>query len=176
MTPAATQAGVPGMIDGYRYTVSLRIWHPHAHPQRFTDALGLSPDGVDVAGQPRVRKGRTLPTIAKTSYWYRDLGHDPALDVAAFLEARAHELSPHRALFEAIAAEGGRAEFFIGLFAERFNCGFDLSPALQHACADLRLSLGFDVYGYRDEDESDAAPARDAAVVAGAGADGGVSP
>lgn len=176
MTPAATQAGVPGMIDGYRYTVSLRIRHPHAHPQRFTDALGLPPDGVDVAGQPRVRKGRTLPAIAKTAYWYHVMGHDPALDVAAFLEARVRDLSPHRALFEAIAAEGGRAEFFIGLFAERFNCGFDLSPALQRACADLRLSLGFDVYGYRDEDENDAAPARDAAVVADACADGEASP
>ncbi|MBW8852236.1 MAG: hypothetical protein JF600_15790 [Xanthomonadales bacterium] len=176
MTPAATQAGVPGMIDGYRYTVSLRIRHPHAHPDRFTAALGLPPDGVDVVGQPRVRRGRTLPAIAKTAYWYHVMGHDPALDVAAFLAARVRDLSPHRALFEAIAAEGGRAEFFIGFFPEAFDCGFDLSPALQRACGDLHLSLGFDVYGYRSEHGSEDPERLDVAATAGEGAGEGALP
>lgn len=63
------------MHERYRYTVSLRIWHPAAHPDRFTEALWLEPDGINVAGQPRVRNGRVLPVVPKTSYWYRDLGH-----------------------------------------------------------------------------------------------------
>jgi len=137
----------------YRYTVSLRIWHSTAHPDRFTEVLGMMPDAVDIAGQPRVRKGRVMPVVPKVSYWYRDLGHDPVLDVSEFLDAQARALSPHRALFESIANEGGRAEFFIGFFLEAFNCGFDLSPELQRVCADLRLSLGFDIYGERAEDD-----------------------
>lgn len=154
------------MSRDYRYTVSLRIWHPDAHPDRFTDALGLTPDIVDIVGQPRVRRGRAAPVVADTAYWCRDFGHDPALDVAAFLHQRALALAPYRAVFDAVAEEGGRAEFFVGFFVEDFNCGFDLSPALQRACADLHLSLGFDVYGYRGEDEGENARAPDADTAA----------
>ncbi|TXI49276.1 MAG: DUF4279 domain-containing protein [Lysobacter sp.] len=172
------------MFRDYRYTVSLRIWHPTAHPDRFTEALRLTPDAVDIAGQPRMRKGRVMPIVAKTSYWCCGLGHDPALDVAAFLHERARALSPHRAVFDAIAEEGGWAEFFVGFFAEDFNCGFDLSPELQRVCAELHLSLGFDVYGYRAEeveDESahphppDVDAVLDAALVAKAAAETGAS-
>lgn len=143
------------MYDDYRYKVSLRIWHPTAHPDRFTEALGMTPDGIDVAGQPRVRKGRVMPIVPKMSYWYRDLGHGPERNVADFLHKRAYALSAHGAFFRALSEEGGKAEFFVGFFAEDLNCGFDLSPALHRQCADLSLWLAFDVYGYCDNDDND---------------------
>ncbi|MBP6751126.1 MAG: hypothetical protein KA144_15950 [Xanthomonadaceae bacterium] len=148
------------MHENYRYTVSLRIWHPTVHPDRFTEALGLTPDGIDIAGQSRVRKGRVMPPIVpKTSYWYCDLGHDPERNVADFLHERAQALTVHSAFFRALSEEGGKAEFFVGFFAEEFNCGFDLSPVLHRLCADLSLWLAFDVYGYRDNDDNDDAEA-----------------
>jgi hypothetical protein len=144
-------------VTTYRYNVSLRLWHPSADPAGFTSSLGLEPKFVDVAGQPRVRKGKQLDFVAKETYWMHEFdASDDPMDVEEFLLATAQALAPHKDTFVETRATGGRAELFVGFFPEEFNCGFELSPQLQGACADLALALSFDIYGF-DPGQSDEA-------------------
>lgn len=131
----------------YRYRVSLRIWHPSENPRVFSDALGLEPTNVDVAGQPCMRKGKTLPYVPKESYWYHVFDTDVEQDIEDYLMVKADGLACHREFFKRICDSGGRAEFFIGFYVEAPNCGIVLSPQLQQKCAALNLSLSFDIYG-----------------------------
>tara|TARA_R110002020_G_scaffold21373_80_gene72633 strand:+ start:12301 stop:12765 length:465 start_codon:yes stop_codon:yes gene_type:complete len=137
------------IVSTYRYNVSLRLTHPTADPDTFSAALGLEPRFTDIAGQPRVRKGKQLDYVAKETYWTHqfDASHSP-IDVEAFLLVTARRLASHKDLFSDIRSAGGRIEFFVGFFPEEFNCGFELTPELQQLCADLGIALAFDVYGF----------------------------
>ena len=141
----------------YRYNVSLRIWHPSLDPAEFTATLDLEPLHFDVAGQQRVRKNKTLEFVAKESYWTHqfELPDEPQ-DIEELLQNLASKLSQHKHFFANICATGGRSEFFIGFYPENFNCGFELYPSLQRDCADLNLTLSFDIYGYNPEQSVEA--------------------
>jgi hypothetical protein len=117
----------------------------------------LEPFHFDVVGQRRTRHGKTLDIVAKESYWTHQF--DPAVetkDIEDFLLELASRLSQHRSFFADICTTGGRAEFFVGFFPENFDCGFELSPTLQRQCANLNLSLSFDIYGYCPEPSDEA--------------------
>jgi hypothetical protein len=113
----------------------------------FSSALCLEPDYVDVAGQPRARKGKPLEYVAAESYWSHAFDMDSDEDIEVFLSSLVDSLEGHRGFFEDVIAGGGRAELFIGFFVDAFNCGFVLSSELQRRCAVLGLDLSFDVYG-----------------------------
>ncbi|MET1076934.1 MAG: DUF4279 domain-containing protein [Pseudomonas sp.] len=144
-------------METYRYTVSLRIWHPSRDPATFTTALNLLPLYCDKAGERRVRKGKALDIIEKDSYWSHEFeaAAGPE-DLEDFLLSRVQSLARHKHFFTELGVGAGRAEFFIGFFPENFNCGFGLSPHLQRQCADLNLTLAFDIYGF-DRDTSEEA-------------------
>ena len=75
----------------------------------------------------------------------------PSRDVglAAAIDGVADRLSPHRDLLRAIADEGGEAELFVGWFIPSGNGGDAFGWPLLTRLADLRLTLGFDVYPTR---------------------------
>ncbi|MBI4996094.1 MAG: hypothetical protein HZC22_04190 [Rhodocyclales bacterium] len=139
--------GLKVAMHTYRYAVSLRIWHPSENPSGFSAALGLEPRCIDVAGQPRVRKGKVLEFVPKESYWTHEFDIDIEQDIEDYLLLKANALACHKDFFANICGTGGRAEFFIGLYVEAPNCGVVLSPKLQQKCAALNLSLAFDIYG-----------------------------
>ena len=131
----------------YTYAVSLRIWHPTENPSAFSTALELEPRCIDVAGKPRVRKGRALEFVPKESYWIHEFDTDIDQDVEDYLLVKVNALARHKEFFAKICSTGGRAEFFIGFYVDEPNCGVILSPELQQKCAALHLSLAFDIYG-----------------------------
>lgn len=113
----------------------------------FTDTLGLEPRFVDVAGQPRIRKGKTLEFVPTESYWSHEFDTDGEQDIEDYLLRKAADMAPYQEFFRRICATGGRVEFFVGFFVESPNCGFVLSPELQRKCSESHLSLSFDIYG-----------------------------
>lgn len=140
----------------YHYSVSLRIRHPSADPSSFSASLGLEPDYVDIAGRPRVRKGKTLEYVPNESYWSHAFDIERDEDVEVFLSSLVGSLDRHRGFFEEVVASGGQAELFVGFFVDAFNCGFVLSSDLQRRCAALALDLSFDIYGLSPAKEEDA--------------------
>jgi uncharacterized protein DUF4279 len=144
-------------VDTYRYYVSLRIWHPSRDPAVFTATLELEPLHIDMAGRHRIRKGKTLDVLATESYWTHEFfPDDESRDVEDWLLDLSSRLAQHKEFFADICVSGGRAEFFIGLMPESPNIGLELSPLLQRQCADLNLSLSFDIYSYSPEQSGEA--------------------
>jgi hypothetical protein len=129
------------------------LWHPAADPATYTRALELEPKYFDVAGQRRVRDGKQLDDIANQTYWIHEFDlSDTPQDVEDFLLETARSLLPRRDTLLAVRNTGGGSELFVGFFPEAFNCGFELSAELQGVCADLGLSLSFDVYGLQADE------------------------
>ena len=54
-------------------------------------------------------------------------------------------LAMHRETLHTFFVRGGRCGLVIGLFGEN-NFGFELDPSLGAGLADLKLTLGFDIY------------------------------
>lgn len=132
---------------GYRYRVSLRLNHPSDDPDFYSSALGLTPDVADRAGRSKFRKGKEAGA-AKQTYWLHEFAarDDTVCDVEDFLLDILKTLDQHAEFFADLIARGGSAEIFIGFFLESFNTGFTLDPGLLRTCADLHLSLDFDIY------------------------------
>jgi len=137
----------------YRYSITLRVSHPDIDPSEITKALALESAWAWKAGDPRqTPKGTPLEGFYRESYWYCDLIPDGERSsegtlVEDYLDHFVEQLSSYREFFERIRSEGGRVEFFIGLYGER-NYGFELPPSLLGAAAITGLSFTFDVYPY----------------------------
>ncbi len=132
---------------GYRYKVSLRIWHPDIDPDHISDCLKLQPNIVDRVGQVRyLPNGRSIPNSGTETYWVHafDLNSSDQ-EFEDFLSNKLSELSLHQDLFAEITSSGGRCELFIGFFIKE-RCGFNFSPQLLHQASLLQLSLALDIY------------------------------
>ena len=114
--------------------------------------LALEPKYAWKAGDPRqTPKGTRLEGIYRESYWASDLipSEQPSegTSLEEYLDDLAKQLTPSRDFFARVRSEGGRVELFIGMYGGR-NFGFELSPSLLSAIANVGLSLSFDVYPY----------------------------
>jgi hypothetical protein len=132
----------------YRYRVSLTITHPTMPVEEIINALPMAPDHSGSHGSDRfTRRGRPLPGRNERSFWHRSL-HVPNGDgLERFLTSTAEQLESHARFFSDLAAGGGSARMFIGVFLERDNIVIELSPELQRRYAQLGVALGFDIYG-----------------------------
>ncbi len=129
--------GQPDAETAYTYTVSLRIWHPRLTAAEISSALSLTPRVARAALQERAPQGLT--------FWTAVLEHDPAVDLAPFLETVTSRLQKHASFFETLQASNGRAELFVGWFLNG-NTGEVLPHALLRAMAALGLDLALDLY------------------------------
>jgi hypothetical protein len=137
----------------YTYSITLRVFHPNIDPSEITNVLALEPKRAWKAGDSRqTPNGTPLEGFYRESYWYSDLiphgEHSSEGNLLEdYLDELAKQLAPSRAFFARVCSEGGRVEFFIGMYGAR-NYGFELPPSLLSAVADIGLSLTFDVYPY----------------------------
>jgi len=92
----------------------------------------------------------SLDGLNDCSYWSAQVsGQEPAhsddQSLEIFLANQLIILEQHSALFSRLTNEGGRVEFFIGLFGSS-NFGFVLDHALVLQLASIHVSLSFDIY------------------------------
>ena len=130
----------------YTYSISLRFRHPNIDLMYIGGLLGLQPNRIWKAGEPRrTPKDTPLEGINKESYWCGRLTNDREKSEKCSLEAKLTDwttkLSTHKTDFDKLLAGGGRIEFFIWIYCEQ-NLGFELNHNLLANIASLGITLG----------------------------------
>jgi hypothetical protein len=137
----------------YTYHVSLRIFHPEADPQVFTDTLGMKPDRAWKVGERRTtRKGALLEGLWEESFWHSPIIPPNDSDFARFLLQTAERLAPHLAFFNRIREAGGRVEFYVSLYPGGGTWGETLQHGLLVALGRLGIDVSLDLM-YVPEDK-----------------------
>lgn len=91
----------------------------------------------------------------ETSYWSTELTPETMLsepiEVEEALGVHVEYFSQHAQFFNRVRAEGGKAEFFVGLFSDG-NIVVDIEPSLMGKLSHLSVGLCLDYYPWnRDE-------------------------
>ena len=128
---------------------------PH---EEFTKSFGLRPKYSWTVGSPRFSaKGKPLGGIHKSSYWSAELTPETTLsekiEIEQALETQIDGLAQHAAFFNKVRAEGGKAEFFVGLFSDE-NIVVDIEPALMARLAHAGLGICLDYYPWKRDENS----------------------
>jgi hypothetical protein len=152
------------------YTAFLRVRHPSLDPAEVTRALGLTPAHAWAAGSRREAAGETAHGTHRESYWLAPLGESvwpsagstaaawpveagksfgrfaAAIPLEGFLLSQVRLLSPQKAFFARLNAEGGTVELSVTLNA-RDRWEIELPPALLRSLADLHIAISIEVTG-----------------------------
>jgi Domain of unknown function (DUF4279) len=138
-------------MDEYEFTISLRVRHPTMSPSTVTQELGIQPQHVWQAGDPRRGcAGEQLPGVYRESYWMARLMEQPQLSsghcsVESVLAQTLSQLLRSLAFFNRISAEGGVSQLHVNLFARK-NFGLELSADSLAVLGRLRLAIAIDVH------------------------------
>ena len=129
---------------------------PH---EEFTQVIGLRPKYSWTAGSPRFSpKGKPLGGSHKSSYWSTELTQETTLsednEVEQALDAQIEHFAQQATFFKKVRAEGGKAEFFVGLFSDE-NIVVDIEPALMARLAHAGLGICLDYYPWKRDEGSD---------------------
>lgn len=128
------------------FTVSLRIFHPTSPHEAIAEALGLKADFGHTVGHPRMTPtGRPLEGVNKNTYCCFKLLPKQAGDFVEGVRQLLATLKIHRFFLRKVTADGGKAELFVGVFAEE-STGFTLCSEDMSALVDLSLNLSVESY------------------------------
>lgn len=134
-------------LNDYRYVASLHVQHPSIDADTITRSIPFKPDRVCKLGDPkRTPNGKPLSGHYDQTHWHVKLETPADGDVTDFLRLLCERLSRCREFLGQLDDSGGRAEIFIGLFADRC-CDFELPSSLLADLASAGLSLRLDYYG-----------------------------
>lgn len=94
----------------------------------------------------------------KSSYWSAELTPETLLsepiEVEEALEFQIKHFSQQAQFFNRVRAEGGKAEFFVGLFSDG-NIVVDIEPSLLGRLSNLSLGLCLDYYPWKRDEKSE---------------------
>jgi len=154
------------------YSVVLRLRHPDVDPEEITRRLGIEPQYVWRAGEPRrLESGEEDRGVYRESCWVAVLSTPSPLSVlmqtigVGRLDPRAvgaqlkvappataelyillYKMKRTTAFWQEFVAQGGTIDCLLQVVgAERFQ--LEMSPALLTLCAELRLTLAIEVDG-----------------------------
>jgi len=143
----------------YQYVISLRIWHPDMPEEEFSKIFGRQAKYSWTVGSPRFSpKGRPLGGVHKSSYWSTELTSKTTLsepiEVEQALDVQIENFSRKAEFFNKVRADGGKAEFFIGLFSDE-NIVIDFEPSLLGRLAHAGLGICLDYYPWKRDENAD---------------------
>jgi hypothetical protein len=136
-------------MPGYRYSISLRIWHPTRPLGDVSAKLDLKPSRVLEAGAARITpRGDALSGVYAENYWTASIlkGAANGRDLASAIAVVLDQLSPNKNFLLSLTASGGRLEFFIGWFFDKGNSGDVFDHKLLARLAEFGIDLSLDVY------------------------------
>lgn len=94
----------------------------------------------------------------KSSYWSTELTSETTLsdpiEVEQALNTEVAHFSQYAQFFSNVRAEGGKAEFFVGLFSDE-NIVVDFEPSLMGRLANADLGLCLDYFPWKREERSE---------------------
>ncbi|CBL45180.1 Hypothetical protein HDN1F_15970 [gamma proteobacterium HdN1] len=128
------------------FVVSLRIKHPtHTH-HSIIKSIGMVPKFSYSVGSPRATpKGRPLEGVYKHSYCSFTLLEKQEGYFVDGIKKMFVFLEPHKEYFRLLTCEGGKAELFVGIFADG-TVGFGLGVEEMRVLSGLSLELSVEVY------------------------------
>jgi hypothetical protein len=116
--------------------------------EEISTALGLNPNVKWTAGEPRVTPtGTLLGGIRENTRWSHRLENEDSTDLIEALTVNISFLEGHKDFLDAFVATGGEIEYFVGWFTIEVSSGQTLPRELMRRIADLKIDLGFDIYG-----------------------------
>jgi hypothetical protein len=128
----------------FRFSYSLRLFHPTVDPQDISDALNLEPEHTRKA---KAKSDSDNIERRNQSLWCskREAGEDGELlvSLSGFLDRLEKKQTFLRSFYES----GGSGEFFIGWFTSPRSGGETFGWELLSRIAALKLNVTFDVYG-----------------------------
>lgn len=128
------------------FTAWLSISHPDIDPVEISRTVALPPTRATRAGEPRTTPtGDPLTGLYGLSHWTHRFDIQKTADLAPVLDELVQRLQSHRSFFHRIVMEGGKIEFFCGVFAAG-NWDESLPHSLLGRLADLKVNLRLDVY------------------------------
>jgi hypothetical protein len=120
------------------------------NPEDITRLMGRDPDlAYTKGGVFHTPKGK--PAHGRTGMWrvkgpHKIEGEFDEL-VVAFLSGFPASPDAWRTI-----AKDFRVELFVGVFIGRWNTGFSLSPSVMAMLAERHCEIGFDLYGFSEDD------------------------
>lgn len=131
---------------GLSFTISLRVFHPTAATDSIENKLGMKAKISRSVGDPRVTpKGKPLDGTNKETYCSFTLIDKQPGDFVDGLCQVIPNLIPYEEYFEGIAQEGGRVEFYVGVFTD-VSTGFSLNRQVITSLEKLHLQLSVEIY------------------------------
>jgi hypothetical protein len=116
--------------------------------EEISTALGLDPNVKWTVGEPRrTPTGTLIGGIRDNTRWSHRLENNGSIDLTEALAANISFLEGHRDFLESFVATGGEIEYYIGWFTIEASSGQTLPRELVRRIADLKIDLGFDIYG-----------------------------
>lgn len=127
--------------------VTLRMYHPSAHPDDVSRALGLAPSDIQCAGEEFRREGEKRARTYRLSGWfYCSKGAVVSYDSEKHLHWLCDQLASLGESLRSLRQAGWRMDFSCLWDSHEGHGGPELSPALLRRLADLEIPLWFDVY------------------------------
>jgi hypothetical protein len=116
--------------------------------EEISRAIGMQPKIHWNAGDPRVTPtGTALGGVREETCWTTRILHPESGDLVDAIAANLTSLEPHKDFLREFVTTGGEIEYFIGWFTTDTSGGETLDWELLQRLADLKISLGLDVYG-----------------------------
>jgi hypothetical protein len=133
------------------FKVALRVSHPSIDPEVISRELAIVPHYSHRAGHPKVTpRGAPLDGVFDHSSWRFDFDAAGVSDLSDFLSTLVEPLRKHASFFARMVGDGGRVEFFCGVFADG-NWDEAYSHELLRTLATLSIDLRLDVYAQRED-------------------------
>ena len=135
------------MSAEYLYCIRILITHPTLTSDEISDEFNLEPDVSHCVGQPRRGpKGNLWPGVWPDTKWSISEVRNGERHFFTRLGKLLDRFSLHRDFMRKIAETGGETLFIIELPGGRMNVGDTLTEQTVAKLADLKGSLGLEVY------------------------------
>ena len=135
------------MSDELLYCIRILIVHPTLTPDEISAEFNLEPDMTQCVGQlRRGPKGNLLSGVWPDTRWSVSEVRNGDRYFFTCLDKLLDRFSLHRDFLRKIAETGGRTNFIVELPGGRMNVGDTLTEQTVAKLADLKGSLGLEVY------------------------------
>jgi hypothetical protein len=136
------------MSDISRSTTSIRLFGAELDPEYVTQRLGYTPSSAAKKGDKLTKPDGKI-RIVKMGFWRLWYGESDSV-LEEKIELLLGRLTDNLDAWQEITKDLEVADIFCGLFIDRWNEGFELSPSIMRKISDRNLKIGFDIYSPTD--------------------------
>ncbi len=146
------------MSDISRSIISIRLFGAKLDPEYLTQHLGCLPSSAAQKGEKLTKRGGKA-RILKKGFWRLEYEGSDTIILEGKIELLFGKLTDNLDTWQEITKDLEVADIFCGLFIDRWNEGFALSPSIMKKISDRGLKINFDIYAptntwYREKEQT----------------------